>query len=81
MSQQASVTQIYKLIEDALSDDDLSNLCHSNFPKVYNQFTTGQTKSQRIRLLIEYAQRQLEIPKLLQAIELINPTPQIHCHI
>jgi hypothetical protein len=73
MSQQASVTQIYKLIEDALSDDDLRNLCHSDFPKVYNQFTTGQTKSQRIRLLIEYAQRQLEIPKLLQAIELINP--------
>ncbi len=73
MSQQPSISQIYKLIEEALSDDDLSNLCHGDFPKVYNQFTTGQTKSHRIRLLIEYAQRQLEIPKLLQAIELINP--------
>lgn len=70
---QASVAQIRQLVEDALSDDDLNNLCQDEFPKVFKQFTTGQTKSQRIRLLVEYVERQREIPKLLNTIEEINP--------
>jgi hypothetical protein len=70
---QPSVAQIRQLVENALSDDDLSNLCQDEFPKVYNQFTTGQTKPQRIRSLVEYVDRQREVPKLLNAIEKINP--------
>jgi hypothetical protein len=70
---QPSVAQIRKLVEDALSDDDLSNLCQDEFPKVYNQFTTGQTKPQRIRSLVEYVDRQREVQNLLNAIERINP--------
>jgi nucleoside phosphorylase len=69
---QPSVAQIRQLVEDALTDDDLSNLCQDEFPKVYNQFTTGQTKSQRIRSLVEYVDRQREVPKLLNAIKKIN---------
>ena len=70
---QPSVEQIRQLVEDALSDDDLSNLCQDKFPKVFKQFTTGQTKDQRIRLLVEYVDRQREVPKLLNEIGLINP--------
>ena len=70
---QPSVAQIRKLVEDALSDDDLSNLCQDEFLKVYNQFTTGQTKDQRIRSLVEYVDRQREVQNLLNAIEKINP--------
>jgi hypothetical protein len=70
---QPSVGQIRQLVEDALSDDDLSNLCQTEFPKVYNQFTTGQTKSQRIGLLIDRVTRHFEVPKLLNEIERINP--------
>jgi hypothetical protein len=73
MPKQPSVAQIRKLVEDALSDEDLSNLCQTEFPKVYNQFTTGQTKSQRIGLLIDRASRHMEVPKLLIEIERINP--------
>jgi Effector-associated domain 7 len=64
---------VRKLVEDALSDEELSNLCQDEFRKVYNQFTTGQTKSQRIRLLVEHVERQREVQKLLVAIEQINP--------
>jgi hypothetical protein len=61
-----------QLVEDVLSDDELSDLCQDKFPKVYNQFTTGQTKPQRIRFLVEYVERQRENSKLLSAIEQIN---------
>jgi Effector-associated domain 7/NB-ARC domain len=64
---------IRQLIEDALSDEDLSNLCYEHFRKIYNKFTDKQTKDQRILLLAEYAERQLEVPKLLMKIEQINP--------
>jgi nucleoside phosphorylase len=74
---QPSRAQIRKLVEDALTDDDLSNLCLDEFPKVYNQFTTGQTKPQRIRLLVEYADRQQEVPKLLSAIKQINSNAHV----
>jgi hypothetical protein len=64
---------IRELVAAALSDDDLSNLCQDEFPKVYGQFTTGQTKSHRIRLLIDHAERQRETSKLLDAIARMNP--------
>ena len=64
---------IRQLVEDALSDDDLSNLCQDEFPKVYGQFTTGQTKSQKIRLLVEYVERQGKAQKLLTEIGRLNP--------
>jgi Effector-associated domain 7/HEAT repeats len=70
----ANPKKIRQLIEDSVSDDDLNNLCIDEFPRVYNQFTHGQTKSQRIRSLVEYATHQREIQKLLSAIEQINPT-------
>jgi Effector-associated domain 7 len=72
MPTQPSIAKIRQLVEDALSDDDLSNLCQTEFPKVYKQFTTGQTKDQRIRLLVEHVERQREIQKLLNVIEKIN---------
>jgi hypothetical protein len=66
--------KIRQLIEDSVSDDDLNNLCIDEFPRIYNQFTHGQTKSQRIRSLVEYATHQRETQKILSAIEQINPT-------
>ena len=49
------------------------NLCFDHFRSVFDQFTNGQTKSDRIRQLIEHAEHQRELPKLLAAIEEINP--------
>jgi hypothetical protein len=70
---QSSVASIRQLIVDELSDDNLSDLCLDNFLEVYNQFISGQTKSHRVRLLVDYVVRQREIPKLLNAIKHINP--------
>jgi esterase/lipase superfamily enzyme len=64
--------ELRKLVTDALSDDDLSNLCQDEFLKVYGQFTTGQTKDHRIRLLVEHVERQREVQKLLNAIKEYN---------
>ena len=69
-----STRSIRQLVEDALSDDLLSDLCQDEFPQVFKQFTTGQTKSHRIRLLVEYVERQRETSKLLNAVERVNST-------
>jgi hypothetical protein len=66
-----STKSIRQLIE-TLSDDDLNDLCQDDFPQVFKQFTTGQTKSQRIRLLIEHVEKRRESLKLSDAIEQIN---------
>jgi SEFIR domain/Effector-associated domain 7 len=66
------IETIYQLVEDALTNEDLTKLCQTQFPKVYNLFTGGQTKDQKVGLLVDYTTRQFEIPKLLIAIEKIN---------
>lgn len=76
MPEQPSVAQIRQFIEKSISHEDLNNLCRDEFPNVYKQFANGQTNGQRIRLLIEYVDRQREIPKLLKAIEKIQ---HFHC--
>jgi hypothetical protein len=65
--------EIRKLIDSALGDDALQDLCFDHFRPVYEQFTSGQTKGDRVRRLVEYADRQREIPKLLIAIKKSNP--------
>jgi hypothetical protein len=39
----------------------------------YLNYQNGKTRSAKIRDLVEYVDRQEEIPKLLRAIEQINP--------
>lgn len=73
MTKSYNLREIRKLINEALGDDELTNLCFDHFRPVYDKFTTGQVKPDRIRMLVEYAERQREIPKLLKAIEKINP--------
>jgi internalin A len=64
--------EVRQLIDRELTDSQLSELCFDNFPQVYREFD-GKTRSQKIRDLVEYADRRDEIPKLLRAIEQINP--------
>jgi nucleoside phosphorylase len=70
---QPSISQIRKLVEATLSEDNLSNLCFDEFPSVCSQFVSGQTKNQRILLIVDFATRHREVPKLLNAIKRINP--------
>jgi hypothetical protein len=64
---------IRQLIDSACEDDALQNLCYDHFHPIYEQFTTGQTRGDRVRKLAEYVERQREIPKLLEKIQEINP--------
>jgi C-terminal of Roc, COR, domain/Effector-associated domain 7 len=61
------------LVESALNDNELSDLCFDYAQRIFDQFTTGQTKSQHIRLLVEHVIRQGKITELLSAIERLNP--------
>ncbi len=72
LMEELTIAEIRQLIETALTDDELSDLCMDEFPKVFNEFTEGQTKSAKIRSLVDYADRQGELDKLLAAIERIN---------
>ncbi|MDM8554920.1 hypothetical protein QUF75_09340 [Desulfococcaceae bacterium HSG7] len=60
-------------IDAAFDAEDLDNFCYDHFRSVKNQFTVGQTKTARIQKLIEYAERNGEIEKLLGAIKEANP--------
>jgi Effector-associated domain 7 len=69
-----NISEVFNLVKESLSDDDLQNICLCHFRSIHRQFTTGQTQDFRIRLLIEYIDlHQHETSKLLNKIKSINP--------
>jgi hypothetical protein len=65
--------KIRELVEKALVDDDLKNLCFDHFMSVYT--VCSQTnKSETVRQLVYYASTQNEIEKLLTLVSRINPS-------
>ena len=64
---------IGKLLNEYLPEEEFNDLVYNYFPDVYNQFTNGQNKKQRVRILIEYADKHREIEQLLEGIKNINP--------
>ncbi len=62
-----------ELLEAAFGDEDLSNFCFDHFITVYEQFTGGQTKSARVRMLITYAEKNSLLDDLLIRIKQKNP--------
>jgi hypothetical protein len=72
LMEELTIAEIRQSIETGLTDDELSNLCMDEFRKVFNDFTEGQTKSAKIRSLVDYAERHGERDRLLAAIERFN---------
>ncbi len=64
---------IRKLLEAAFDDEALSAFCFDYYRDVYDQFTVGQTKGARVRLLIDYVGRQGLVEQLLAAVKTENP--------
>ncbi|MFZ1474166.1 MAG: NACHT domain-containing protein, partial [Anaerolineae bacterium] len=62
-----------ELLLTALSDDELTALTYHYFRPVANDFTTGQTRSQRVQLLVEYCERKMAQEPLLAQVKKINP--------
>jgi hypothetical protein len=65
--------EIRKLVSEALSDSDLQNLCFDHFEAVYDEFTSGQNRSSRILILVNYVFKQMEVDKLVEVVKDINP--------
>jgi hypothetical protein len=68
-----NISEIRKLVASALDDSALQDVCFDQFRPVYDNFTSGQDRSARIRKLVEHADSQGKIPDLLKEISAINP--------
>lgn len=64
---------IRELLTNGIAETEFNDLVYTYFPTVYNQFTSGQNKKQRVRTLIEYADNHRGIEQLLKGIKKINP--------
>lgn len=71
--QPISSAVIRKLLNDALSDDALKELCYDHFRPVYDEFGSQTNRKEKIHSLIEYCERHLQFDKLLTRIKELNP--------
>lgn len=58
MEKESQNAVIRELVDAALSDEDLKNICFDHFNDVYDKFTAGQTRGERILFLVEHVSRQ-----------------------
>ena len=57
----------------AFSDEELTTFCYDNFRPVYEEFTTGMSRTQKVQRLVETCERRGEMEKLLARVERANP--------
>lgn len=65
---QPTAGEVRQLLETALTTDEFNDLCLDHFPDVYKQFTTGQTHSHRIRLLVDYASKRDRLAEIASTV-------------
>ena len=65
--------QIRQFLKDAFSDEDLTTLCFDHFRDVYESFSAGMTKTQKIQLLIEHCQRRGTMTDLIAVLAQTRP--------
>ena len=66
-------TDIHKFLAELFSDEELTTLCSDFFPTVYDQFTNGMTKGQKVQLLLDYCRRREDFPRLQGELERERP--------
>lgn len=54
------------------NDEDLTAFCQFNFEKVFNNFTNGQNKQQKVMALIDYCKKFIETDTLLELLQAEN---------
>ena len=64
---------IRELIDAAFGDEELCAFCFDHCPQVYEQFTVGQTKGARVRMLVDHARRHGLVDQFLAEVERANP--------
>ncbi|NQT92029.1 MAG: hypothetical protein HQ559_04645 [Lentisphaerae bacterium] len=64
---------IGRLLTNAFTDDELHGVVHEVFPAVYDTFTEGMTRAQKIRNLLEWCQKHVRMDALLDEVRKRNP--------
>jgi hypothetical protein len=64
---------IREMVSAAYSGDALSTLAHDHFRAVYEEFTSGQTKSARVLMLVDYAKQHDLLEQLLATVHQEHP--------
>jgi len=73
MATRYNTAALRDLISAALTEDELTALAFDYFRPVANQFTAGQTRNQRVQLLLEHAERSGQMARLAALIQEIAP--------
>jgi len=68
-----NIKNITNLLSNAFNDTDLTTFCQSYFWEVFNNFSAGQSKAQKISALIDFCQRNMQIDRLLELMKEENP--------
>jgi hypothetical protein len=63
---------IRELLSTAFSDGELTTLCFDHFHAVYENFSMGMSKGQKILLLLDYCVHQQQLDQLVQMIKQEN---------
>ncbi len=66
------IANIRKLLNAVFNDEDLTDFCQDNFSTVFDNFSTGMSKNQKIRILLDFSKRNLKFALLLKLIKEIN---------
>ena len=64
---------IRKFLSEKFSDTELTTLCNDYFVEVYNDFSDGMSKGDKIQRLLDYCQRREVMPSLLAALQRARP--------
>lgn len=70
---QFSSGAIRKLLNEALSDEDLKTLCYDYFRPVYDEFGSQMSRQEKIQLLLEHCERRQQLDELLTYVKKTNP--------
>jgi hypothetical protein len=69
-----STARLRKLLTSAFSDEDLDIFCFDHFRVVYDGFTNGMSKRQKIQRLIEHCDRTGTLAPLYERVAEERPT-------
>ena len=70
---ESNTAAVRELLLAAFSDEELMTFCFDNFRLVYEDFTTGMSRTQKVQRLMEACDRRGEVAKLLARVERANP--------
>jgi hypothetical protein len=68
-----NVRKIRMLLDASFDDTGLESFCSDYYLEVFNQFSRGMRKGEKVLLLLDYCRRTLALDKLLERVSAVNP--------